>query len=63
MERLRAGVLASFAAAAAALLNVVHGVPLDDLLVATTTGAAGLAAYLAVAPSKKNTSVPAGAKT
>jgi hypothetical protein len=53
MKRLRAGVLASLAAASAALLSVVHGSLFDDLLVAATTGAAGIAAYLATGPSKK----------
>lgn len=53
MERLRAGVLASLAAASAALVSVVHGALFEDLLIAATTGAAGVAAYLAVDPSKK----------
>jgi hypothetical protein len=47
MERWRAAVLASLAAASGAMINLVHGVPLDGLLIAATTGAAGMAAYLA----------------
>jgi hypothetical protein len=46
-------VLASLAAASAALLGIVHGAPLQDCLVVTTTGTAGIAAYLAVESSKK----------
>src|SRR5690348_4624737 len=52
MKRLRAGALASLAAASAALLSFVHGVPLVILLaVATATADSG--ACLPVDPPKK----------
>jgi hypothetical protein len=53
MKRLRAGALASLAAASAALLSFVHGVPLVILL-AVATATAGLGACLSV-DSQKNT--------
>jgi hypothetical protein len=53
MKRLRAGVLASLAAASAALLSVVHGSTPAAVLIAVTTGAAGVAGYLAIEPTKK----------
>src|SRR6266550_3096547 len=43
MERLRAGFLASLAAASAALLSVVHGSMPEAVLIAVTIGAAGVA--------------------
>ena len=52
MKRLRAGVLAWLAAASAALLSVVHGSTPAAVLIAVTTGAAGVAGYLAIEPTK-----------
>jgi hypothetical protein len=53
MERWRAAVLASLAAASGAMINLVHGVPLDSVLIAATTGPAGMAVYLATPDSIK----------